>query len=250
VVQRSPFGLRLYRLLTTRRPTAPSQINSLLGDLAERAGVPLPDLTAVVESAEPSAEFLRRLAPALGIHTADLFVIAGLAVPIDLASAWPTRPWDVSDLLRESVGLDTEQLGRINELVRSLPVSPRTEPPPVDDYPEWPGALLVRLARNRNIRRTHLNDALVRVGGGPFKAASSVLKLARGMVPITPEYVTGFAHLLGFPPREMVALTGVGPVIESWPAPPAHAELAALAWDARHLTSDQVRDVVAAARAS
>ncbi|WP_327039679.1 hypothetical protein [Micromonospora maris] len=43
----------------------------------------------------PGSDLVRRLAPALGIRTADLFVIAGLPVPGDLASAWPTSPWDV-----------------------------------------------------------------------------------------------------------------------------------------------------------
>jgi hypothetical protein len=114
-------------------------------------------------------------------------------------------------------------------------------------YPEWPGALLLRLARNRNIRRNN-GSVLARVGGGPYKADSSVAMLGAGKVAITPEYVTGFAHLLGYEPRDMVALTGVGPAIVDWPAHSASAELAVLAWNARRLTAGQLSEVISAAR--
>ncbi|WP_433081260.1 hypothetical protein ACQP1P_45545 [Dactylosporangium sp. CA-052675] len=46
----------------------------------------------------------------------------------------------------------------------------------------------------------------------------------------------------------MVALSGVGPVVEDAHVHPASVEIAALAWKARRLTSEQLSEVVAAAR--
>ena len=68
------------------------------------------------------------------------------------------------------------------------------------------------------------------------------------MVVLTPQYVTAFAHLLGYPPSDMVALTGIGPVVENARTHPASAEIAALAWQARRLSSDQLSEVMTAAR--
>ena len=45
--------------------------------------------------------------------------------------------------------------------------------------------------------------------------------LGPGKVVITPQYVTAFAHLLGYPPGDMVALTGIGPVVEDARVHPA-----------------------------
>lgn len=53
--------------------------------LANAAGVPSRELaTAAKEGTAPSPDLIRKLAPALGFHTADLFVIAGLPVPDDV----------------------------------------------------------------------------------------------------------------------------------------------------------------------
>jgi hypothetical protein len=68
------------------------------------------------------------------------------------------------------------------------------------------------------------------------------------MVVITPQYVTAFAHLLGYRPGDVVALTGVGPVVKDAKVHPASRELAALAWQARRLSSEQLSQVMAATR--
>lgn len=59
--------------------------NLRAGSPSVRAGVPEWDLQRVLEGAEPSPSLLRRLAPVLGLHAADLFAIAGAAIPDDLA---------------------------------------------------------------------------------------------------------------------------------------------------------------------
>lgn len=82
----------------------------------------MPDakLAAVVEDgAVPGPGLVRKLAPALGFHTADLFVIAGLPVPDDLASAAPTSPWNVGSIVRCAIDMDADQRGRLRALRRS-----------------------------------------------------------------------------------------------------------------------------------
>ena len=59
-----PFGARLGRLLDRRVTSASS--------LAVAAGCPRPDVDAVLAGDDPSTA-LRRLAPALNLHTADLW---------------------------------------------------------------------------------------------------------------------------------------------------------------------------------
>lgn len=159
MVQRSPFGIRLWRLLSHRRPTFGTSIEYMVAALAELADVSRSDLGAVIDGAEPTLELVARLGPALGFHPADMFVIAGLSVPRDLASAWPTSPLNVGSIIRDALRMGARQLSRLNEVILSLSREPRTEPAPADDYPEGPGSLLVRLARNRNIRPYNVEEA-------------------------------------------------------------------------------------------
>ena len=217
----------------------------MVAALATDADVSPDELDAVLKGAEPVPDTVRRLGPALGFRTGDMFVIAGLPVPQELASAWPTSPWNVGSIIKLATRIGAHQLGRLDELVRSLPVLQPTGPAPADDYPELPGALMLRLLRNRNIRPNA--QILHLVGGGPYVSNSTVAMLGPGKVVITPQYVTAFAHLLGYPPKDMVALAGVGPADTDQPTHPASAELAALAWNARQLSSDQLTHVVAAA---
>ncbi|MEU8002262.1 hypothetical protein AB0B66_13960 [Catellatospora sp. NPDC049111] len=242
MTERSLFGVRLWRLLSARRPDALKTIEAMTADLARAAAVPDADLAAILKGAAPSPDLLHRLVPALNIHVADLFVIAGLPVPPELASAWPTSPWNVGTILRYAMALSPERRSRLDEAIRSLPAEPRTETAPDDGFPDQPGALLIRLLRNRNIRPNA--RLLAEVGDGPYVADSTVAMLGPGRVVVTPRYVTAFAHLLGYAPADLVALTGVGPVHEQATAHPASAELAALAWNARRLTSAQLSNLV------
>ena len=155
--------------------------------------------------------------------------------------------WDVSSIVDYASRMGPEHISRLDELVQSLPVKPHTEPTPTDDYPEVPGALLLRLLTNRNIRPSKAK-ILFEVGGGPVVLDTTVAMLGPGKVVITPQYVTAFAHLLGYSPEDMVALAGVGPAVEDARVHPASTEIAALAWNARRLSSDQIAYVVDAAR--
>lgn len=129
------FGARLRRLLDRRRlhPTSLSRL----------ADVPEPELTAVLRAHQtPTPPLLRRLAPALGLHTADVFAIAGADIPEDLAPLDATAGRDVPRVIREAAGLPPEHRGTLRRFVASLPQAQRTRPvpdtPPGRRYP--PGA--------------------------------------------------------------------------------------------------------------
>ncbi|MFI7079716.1 hypothetical protein ACIBO1_20660 [Micromonospora sp. NPDC049903] len=245
----SPFGVRLWRLLSQRRPTFDTSIEQMRAVLARDADVSGRELAAVIrDGVVPGPDLVRKLAPVLGIHTADLFVIAGLPVPGDLASAWPMAPWDVGTVLRHVIRMTTDERRQLQALIGSLPTPPGTEPAPsYDDYPDTPAALLLRLLRNRNIRASTAR-LLKEVGDGPYVSEATIFGLGRGRVVITPQYVTAFAHLLGYLPSDMVALTGIGPVVEDARVHPASSEIAALAWQARRLSTEQLDTVIAAAQ--
>ena len=67
------FGAVLTRLLAHRRTNT--------SDLSAVFGIPEADLASVVSGLSPRAWHLDALAPALGIHTADLYVIEDVPVP-------------------------------------------------------------------------------------------------------------------------------------------------------------------------
>jgi hypothetical protein len=78
--------------------------------LSALAAVPEPEVRAMLGGAEPGPSFLRRLAPALGLRPADIFVIAELPVPEQLAP-WTARPgrwspglWGIPSGCRRSAG--------------------------------------------------------------------------------------------------------------------------------------------------
>jgi hypothetical protein len=247
VNDRSAFGVRLWRLLARRRPTLEASVESMAPTLAEESGVPPAELHALLEGAEPSPEAVRRLAPALGIHTADMFVIAGLRVPDDEAATWSKLGdgIDVSFVLKRALKMSPELRHQLDESVRSMPAQTPTAPAPPDNFPEGPGAMLIRLLRNRNIR-PHNARLLHDISGCLYVSDSTVWLLGPGHTTITRPFVTAFALLLGYGYDDMAGLIGFGPAAESSRVHPAGAEIAALAWNARRLTSEQLRHALAA----
>jgi len=159
VVQGSPFGVRVWRLLSHRRSTYSTSIEQMRAVVAREAGVPGEDFAAVVEAGvAPDPDLVRRLAPVLQIHTADLFVIAALPVPDDLASAWPKSPWNVGSIVKAAIRMDTDQRGRLEELIRSLPMQPGTGLRQTDNYPDTPGSASAAPAaqpQHRSVQRAH-----------------------------------------------------------------------------------------------
>ncbi|MEU4623505.1 hypothetical protein AB0G04_26470 [Actinoplanes sp. NPDC023801] len=226
----------LRRLLTHRGTDAAT--------LAQAADVPLPELDAVLDGGPADAELVRRVAPVLGLRTADAFVVVGSAVPADVAAASDTRI-RVDQLLRAALHLRDEDLDRMHDLIRSLP--PRAPagplPAPVTD---GPGPLVGGLFANRNIR-PYVARLLCEIGDGPYVSPVTVHQVVQGRLEMTARYVTAFAALCGIDADDLAALTGVGPPARNARLHPHSGRLAELAWDARRLDGEQLARVLHAA---
>lgn len=232
--------------------------------VARESGVAVSELAGVLEGEAPSPALLRQLAPALNLRTADLFVIAGVPVPNDLAPLDPTARGRVARLAVIAIRLEPGERRRLRQLIQSMPQVERRQPapaPPIDEQPPAVfGAVLMRMVFNRNLR--YLAAPVMSVMIGRPLAESTVLKAGSGDVDSL-EMLIGFAAVLGMPAVELAvlkgidlaaldgvenaALMGVEPpdgsprLVNVHPAAPDVAELI---WDARRLTADQVEQVL------
>jgi hypothetical protein len=215
-------------------------------ELAERAGATERELRAVLGGAAPDAPLLHRLAPALDLRVPDLFAVAAMDVPRDLAPidehAGVRVPW----LAMKARDLPAERRTELLDFVRRLPQERRTGPVPPprlhERYEPGFGALLVRMLATRNLSLVGVTQALWAVSG-PCLAASTIGQVGRGRKELTPDLLVAFAHALGVAPGRLSALTGVG---LDGPPPehdPSLADAAALLWEARRLNSAQVKRI-------
>ncbi|MBB4958311.1 hypothetical protein [Micromonospora polyrhachis] len=217
-------------------------------EVAVTAGALRPELDAVLSGGVASSSLVRRLAPTLGMHTADLFVVAGLDLPQDLVAASGTGPWHVGTVLEMAAKSAQQSLRQLHEFVRSLPEHPPVWPPapPHHSYPLGPGEIMLRLLLNRNIR-PYSPKVLYLIGDGPVVSYSTMAMLGPGRTRLTPQYVTAFATVLGIPDDDLAAVAGVAAATDPR-LHRNHVELARLAWDARRLTSEQLSEVLDLAR--
>src|SRR4051812_8877578 len=143
--------------------------------LAQAVGMPDTELTAVFGGTQPSAALLRRLAPVFGLHASDLFLVAGVRVPDDLAPAVPS-PGGLDSLVWDLVYLP--QVGqRVHELLRTMVGQVGTQPAGEREYDKWwlPGfgAVLMRLFGNRNMSVSCTVKVLYDLTGlGPWAAST------------------------------------------------------------------------------
>jgi hypothetical protein len=230
-------------------------VGVLLQRLAERRQL---DLDAVARSAHlddfeqksllrdsrPSSSLLRRLAPALDLHAADLFVIAGVNVPDDLAPVDHAAGSLVPELVRKAVALPQEQRNVLREFVELLPQAARElpvpTPPAFEQYPHGPGAVLMRLARNRNLSWTAVAKTFLAVTGR-YWSATTYGGVGRGTTPVTADLLVDFCAVLDVPSEDLAAVTGV-----ALPDAPSAAKpivgVAELIWDVRRLTFRQLQE--------
>lgn len=242
MVNHPGFGVLLTRLLNHRRTD--------VAWLSSASGISESELRAVVAGTPPLASQLDGLAPVLGFHAADLYVIADVPVPEALAPRDPTAGSAVVALLRVTMALPSDQRTHIHRLVDQLPQELKERPsdrPPLYDQHKWGfGAMLANLlCGNRNL---HSLTSAARIlslltEGRVFLAASTVSGIGRGRAPLTPERVAGFAAALGVPTGDLAALTGVEVPEPSPPEDPLVAEMAGLLWNCRRLTAAQAERV-------
>ncbi|MER6290464.1 helix-turn-helix transcriptional regulator [Streptomyces sviceus] len=236
------FGALLTRLLNHR---------GLGGqDLADRAGVGEGEVRAVLAGDDPGANLLRRLAPALGLHTVDLFVLARRAVPDDMAPLdAAAAPW-VKSAVTAAVRLPATERRDLLRLVRSLPQEERHSrfaPRPVMPLAGGPGTWVVRMLQYRNLTWSGMAATLA-FTTPTYLSAATYGVIGSGRKELTPRLVTDFAALLGIDARDLAALTDVV-LREVPPSPTPHVvDAAALLWAARRLSAAQARHVCELAR--
>ena len=235
------FGVFLARLSGHRE----LDVRSLSG-LAE---IPEPELQAVFKGASPSMSLLTNLAPALGLHVADLLVIAGLPVPEELAPLDARAGSLVPKVAGRSVCLPPGSREQLLEYARSLPQHARTRPVPVpksyEQYPPGFGAQLMRMLSNRNLNWWQSAETFTRLTGGHlYLSAATVGAVGRDVNKLTPDLLAGFAVVLGIPAGDLAALGDVRLPDGRVPTYSVPVDVAVLIWEVRRLTAEQVREVL------
>ncbi|GII33517.1 hypothetical protein Pmi06nite_69590 [Planotetraspora mira] len=214
-------------------------------DLVAVSSIPASELLAVFQGEAPSPSLLRPLAPVLGLHAADLFAIAGAGVPEDLAPVDITAGRSVPYFLLDAVRLPLEKRTVLRQFVASLPQEKRAqpfEPPTHEQYQSGPGALLMRMVRNRNLGWTATAKTFLAVTGRYWSAATYGW-VQNGRKQLTPELLADFSAVLDVPADDLAALTGVALPDAALVPKPDVTGVAELIWDVRRLTASQLRQV-------
>ncbi|WP_327167755.1 hypothetical protein [Streptomyces subrutilus] len=236
------FGAALTLLLDQRElhPT----------ELAERAGLGADEVRTVLAGSVPAREQVRRLAAALGFHALDLFVLAGLAVPDDLAPPDHTAHHRVRQIVVDAARLPPTERRSLLRRVRSLPREERRTPFAATRRPPGgggPGSRVMLMFRHRNLDPLGLAMSLGLVTP-TYLSAVTFHVIGLGRKELTPRLVTDFAALLGLDARELAALTGVPLTREPAPPAPEAVDAAALLWEARRLCAGQAEQVAGMVR--
>jgi hypothetical protein len=240
------FSILLARLLDHRALDA----RSLPGTENETA-----ELRTVLRGAVPGPSLLRRLAAALGMHAPDLYVIAGMEVPPDLAPLDVKAGPETARLVWQAGQLPGDRLSELLDLARSLPQQDRAEPfPPPRKYEQYPpgfGGMLARMLATRNLDRMSSVRVLYAVSlGRVYWSAATIGLVGRGRKEVTPVLVTVFAAALGIPAGDLAAIGGMRlPADPEIPLNPSADAMAELTWEARRLAAEQVKLVHSKAEA-
>lgn len=232
------FGVLLARLAGHRQLSV-----SALADIAD---VRAPELWRVLDGDLPSPALLRRLAPALDVHAADLFALAAVALPDDLAPLDPRAHVWIPVIANLAMSMPAERRQLLRQLVESLPREARTQPVRApkgyEHYDGGFGAALVRMLHARNLDWLGGAEAMLAVANVPLSAVT-VGAIGHDREELTPELLTAFAHVLGISSKLLSALTGIE-VPDDVPVDGSpEAEVADLIWTMRNLTLDQVQQV-------
>ncbi|WP_406210241.1 hypothetical protein OH807_40285 [Kitasatospora sp. NBC_01560] len=250
------FAVLLARLLE-HRGEAPA-------DLARRAGAAEADLAALSAGAAPGQALLRRLAPALGLDTADLFEIAAVPLPEDLAPAGGMATTSIVGVVRFGKALPADRRAELRAFVASLPPARQTGRieglPALATDPRSPGNLLMRMVAARNLGWTG-TAKIFHLLTGRYWMSTAYGRIASGETALTPDLLTDFALVLGLPPAELAALLGMPlpplpplpllpPVPAGSPGPDESAvDAALLLRGLRRLGVEQLREAEDLARA-
>ncbi|MFB7669321.1 hypothetical protein ACFC1R_36325 [Kitasatospora sp. NPDC056138] len=216
--------------------------------LSTAVGTGPEELQAVLDGQPPTEGLLRSLGPVLSLYAAGLFVLAGQPVPDDLTPVTRNPHWSVSPVVYNTMVMPAENRRPLLDAIRAQPLVSREGrgglDRPYHRYEPGFGAVLLELTHSRNLTWTCTAKALYAVTGGRiYLAASTIGGIGRGTVEVTPELVAGFAGLLGIPARALAAAGGIRLPDDLPPLHPRAADVAAVIWEARRLTTAQLAEV-------
>ncbi|MFJ4776317.1 helix-turn-helix domain-containing protein [Streptomyces sp. NPDC088762] len=236
------FGAMLARLLDHRKLT--------VQELADRAGLGTVEVRAVLAGKTPSEGLLRCLATALGFHAVDLFILAGLEVPNEMAPLHTAASRWVPYVVMDAVHLPAAGRRELLKLIRALPQEARHSrfvPKRLAPLTGGPGGAVVRMFQYRNLDWMGIAKTLA-VVTPTYLSAATYGVIGAGRKELTPHLVTDFAALLGIDADELAALTGI--VLSDVPRPPSSeaVDAAALLWEVRRLSATQAQHISELAR--
>lgn len=221
------FGIPLARLLESRELDAQS-----LPDTEDEKG----ELRAALAGAAPGRSLLRCLATALGMHLPDLYIVAGMEVPPDLAPLDANAGPTTARLVGQAGQVPRERLGELLDFARSLPQQDRAEPfPPPRKYEQYPpgfGGMLTRMLATRNLNWESSVKVLIAVSlGRVYWSAATLGLVGRGRKEVTPALATVFAAALGIAAGDLAAIGGMRlPADPELPLNPSADAMAELTW--------------------
>lgn len=217
-------------------------------DVSALTGTGGPGFLAALDDPEVTPAVLGQLARVLGLHLPDLYVMAGIPVPEELAPLDDRSGTWVDSLVNAACRVSPQSLERLLALARGLPQQDRTRPVPVprpyEEYPPGFGGVLLRMIRNRNLGWVAAAKTLCLLGGSHPMSASTVGMLGRGRKGITPRLLADFAAVLGIDAGDLAAMNRMELPPGDLPVHPCAPEMAGLIWEARRLTYEQVRHLV------
>jgi hypothetical protein len=180
------------------------------------------------------------------MHVPDLYVIADLEVPQELAPVDAGAGPDTARLVFEAGRPPAGSVDELLAFARSLPQHDRAEPfPPPKSYEQYPrgfGGTLARMLATRNLNRLSSVKVLYAVSlGRVYWDESTIGLIGRGRKDVTPDLVTVFAAAVGIPAGDLAALAGIDPSAgNEIPLNPRADAMAELLWEGRRLTAEQV----------
>lgn len=204
------------------------------------------ELPPIQEGEPPTEEFLSRLAERVDMRSHDLFLVAGLAIPDDALHFDEEASRELPQLVKWALTLPASGRRRLREYARSLSVEPQTVSPrekrSFEHYPPGYGSLLVQMLALRNLGWASAAKVMYLMSG-VYLSAATIGAVGRGDKELDAKLLNGFAAVLGVPVTVLASLTGMHPMPVSRRNPQEVIETAALLWDVRHLTAEQVRQV-------
>jgi len=237
-LERVVFGAVLRRMADRRG----LEIN----ELTRRSGVAESEMQAVLKGALPQRPFLENMAPTLGLHAADLFVMAQVVVPEDLAPLDARAGRFIPRIVDLVTRLSLDDISPIVQHVKILPQDGRkisvSSPRLPQNYGSGPGGALIRLLANRNLDlrgSAHLLAAVT----STYLSATTYGQIGRDLEVLDGDRLAAFAAALGIDFCDLVALHGTTPSPTHFQVNPKATKVAELVWELRRLSADQIEEL-------